>query len=126
VDLSDYKEKFGKEAIDRLCVVAGVKPEYMKHLVTYYKRPSADMAHRLISATDGQLTLAELLRPSQELKRLRANLRNPAKAHFAMGNEAMAKAAKALEAGDTAAVRRHVKQATTHADKAIAAIAATA
>lgn len=75
MDLFQYREKHGEEGIQKLASAADTQVSYLDHLVFYRKRPSADLAHRLIKASGNSLKLEMLLLSTEDMKRKRLELR---------------------------------------------------
>jgi hypothetical protein len=129
MDLFEYREQYGREAVKALaakCVdehgkQVGVK--YLEHIVNYRKRPSANLAHRLIAASGNVLTLDRLMLPAVELKKKRAEIQKlRAESALRSAREALARAERA---GTPEEVRELAREAEGLAERA-AAIATAA
>lgn len=103
MDLFEYRENFGTEGIKALATKAGTGAKYLEHLVLYRKRPSTDLAHRLIAASGGKLTLGKIMLSSVEME---------------------AKRTAASYRRDSTAAERSLKRATEAQQRAAAAHAA--
>lgn len=73
MNLNDYYIKHGTAGLERLAQESDTKLSYLKQLVyTTNKRPSIEMARRLVAASGGELTFDGLANP---VKRLPKDLR---------------------------------------------------
>jgi hypothetical protein len=69
MDLMQYWKEHGKTKAEEMCREVGTSYEYFKHICNKRKRPSVDMARKMVSFSDGALTLDELLFPIDEKKK---------------------------------------------------------
>ena len=70
MNINDYYIKHGTSGIATLATEAGTKTSYIKQLIyTAGKRPSISMAERLVKASGGELTYADLANPVKRLPR---------------------------------------------------------
>lgn len=73
MDAMGYWRTVGTEKARQMVEQAGTSWAYFVHIAHRRKRPGVDLAHRLIEASDGNLTLADLL-----FSRSRVNLHQSA------------------------------------------------
>lgn len=70
MNINDYYIKYGMAGLEKLAEKAGTKLSYLKQLVyTTNKRPSIEMAERLVKASGGKLTYRDLANPVKRLPR---------------------------------------------------------
>lgn len=65
MDAQTFKEKFGKAECEAVAAAAGTNYAYFKQLAIGARRPSVDLAKKLVTASDGRLDLLELLTAKQ-------------------------------------------------------------
>jgi hypothetical protein len=58
--LNDYWKKYGIEHCREMCAYVGTSYEYFKHMCHKRKRPSIDMAWKMVDFSKGELALEEL------------------------------------------------------------------
>lgn len=61
MDLQQYWKLYGIKRIDWLARKVGSSRSYLQQLAYGYRYPSATMAAKLVEASDGELTLFELM-----------------------------------------------------------------
>jgi hypothetical protein len=66
MNLLDYWKFFGTERARLTAERARIPWSYYRHLARRFRRPSVDLARRLIKASKGNLTLAALLFPDSQ------------------------------------------------------------
>ncbi len=68
MDAMSYWKAHGREPVIALCDKVGTTYNYWKHIANKRKRPSVDLARRMVEATGGALTLDELLPPKSAMR----------------------------------------------------------
>lgn len=68
MNLKELLKIEGREKIKELCAVCGTNYAYYKHMAAGRRRPSIDLARRMIEASNERLTLKDLI-PNQSLAR---------------------------------------------------------
>jgi hypothetical protein len=68
LDAMEYWMLHGRERVQQLCTDAGTSYDYWKHIANKRKRPSVDLAMRLVEASGGALSLLKLLPPKEALR----------------------------------------------------------
>lgn len=61
MDAMTYWKWYGKPHCERLCAQVGTTYNYWKHICNQQKRPSVDLARKLVAASNGELSLEKLL-----------------------------------------------------------------
>lgn len=56
-----YLETHGRDAAEKLAIAAGTKLSYFVQFASGHRRPSADLAHRLVEKSHGALDFQSLL-----------------------------------------------------------------
>jgi hypothetical protein len=69
MDLMTYWKTYGRKAALQICDEAPTSYEYFKHICNKRKRPSVDLARKMVQISKGVLTLDELLFPTEEKKK---------------------------------------------------------
>lgn len=65
MDAKQFLDEFGRDAATRVAESAGSNYAYFSQLAYGHRRPSVDLAERLIEASEGKLTFEGLLRGKQ-------------------------------------------------------------
>lgn len=65
----EFLQRYGKPRAEVVAKRAKTKYVYFSHLAYGHRRPSPEMAERLVKASDGELTLIELLFPPTKTRR---------------------------------------------------------
>ena len=68
----DFWKKFGYKKVNELCLAAGTTYDYWKLIAYGHKRPSVDLAYRLVDKSEGILEFKALLPPKEELSQILA------------------------------------------------------
>ena len=68
MDAMTYWKAHGREAVMQLCDKVGTTYNYWKHIANRRKRPSVDLARRLVEHSGGKLTFEKLLPPKSEMR----------------------------------------------------------
>ena len=66
MNAKQYREKFGKLGCQALAEAAGTNYDYFYQIAIGHRRPSVELAQRLVEASDGQLELIALLTQKTE------------------------------------------------------------
>lgn len=66
MDAKAYWDSVGKQAVIELCEQVGTSYGYYKQIANKRKRPSIDLARKMVAASGGQLSLDKLLFPLSE------------------------------------------------------------
>lgn len=66
----EYWKKYGRERVIELCEKSGTSYLYWQHIANGRKRPSVDLAYRLVENSDGELSFIELLPHSLSMPNL--------------------------------------------------------
>jgi hypothetical protein len=61
MDAMEYWKQAGIEATRKACREAGTTYEHFKHIAHKRRRPSVELANKLIKASNGQMTFEKLL-----------------------------------------------------------------
>lgn len=61
MNAKEYLDKFGKDRCTEICRVAGTSYAYFNQIAYGHRRPSVDLAQKLVDASDGELDLLALL-----------------------------------------------------------------
>jgi len=61
MDAATYIELYGRERAEEVCVKAGTTFEYFYKCSRGYRRPSVELAQRLVDASDYKLDFVSLL-----------------------------------------------------------------
>jgi transcriptional regulator with XRE-family HTH domain len=61
MNAKQYREKFGKLGCEALAEAAGTSYAYVYQIAIGHRRPSVELAQRLVEASNGQLDLISLL-----------------------------------------------------------------
>lgn len=61
MDAKTFKERFGKAKCEEVALAAGTNYAYFHQIATGHRRPSVELAQRLVDASRGKLTLIDLL-----------------------------------------------------------------
>ena len=64
----EYWKLNGRKKCLELCNEVGTSYDYFKHMCNKRKRPSVELARKIIQFTGGELTLDDLLFPLEEKK----------------------------------------------------------
>lgn len=125
MDMKEFRDAFGEEAVARLAAAVSSSGSYIEHIASYRKRPGTDLAHRLVTASGNKLTLDSLLISKEEMKRRHSSLRKQRAERSlaaAKGDLAAAKAAQAETRRKLAVAgkRKPVKAGAAHAADSIA------
>jgi len=77
MNLKEYQQLKGGEAMDALAEKIGTSRAYLSHCANGHRRPSVDMAHKLVEASNHELDFVSLLLVPQRKpgKRSRHNAR---------------------------------------------------
>lgn len=70
MDAMTYWRQFGIAHVHKICAAAGTTYDYWKLIAYGHKRPSVDLAHRLVEQSGGKLEFTQLLPPSTKLKKM--------------------------------------------------------
>lgn len=62
MDAQTFKEQFGKEECESIAASAGTNYAYFHQIATGVRRPSVELAERLVEASGNRLDLLSLLR----------------------------------------------------------------
>lgn len=62
----EFLDEFGSSAAERVAVAAGTNLPYFEQLACGARRPSFELAERLVAASDGKLDVLALLRAKAE------------------------------------------------------------
>lgn len=62
MDAQTFKERFGKAECEAVAAAARTNYAYFHQIATGRRRPSVDLAERLVDASDGRLDLISLLK----------------------------------------------------------------
>lgn len=68
MDAAKYLKMFGTKKAEEVAVAAKTSLPYFQQLAYKVRRPSPDLARRLVDASDGVLSFEELLVPRDQLK----------------------------------------------------------
>lgn len=70
MDAMKYWESLGKDkkVFTAFCEKVGTSYNYWKHIANRRKRPSVDLARRMVEHSNGALTLEELLPPKNAMR----------------------------------------------------------
>lgn len=68
MDAMTFWKTHGKDRVIALCADVGTTYNYWKHIAHRRKRPGVDLARRMVTATNGELTLDMLLPPRSEMR----------------------------------------------------------
>ncbi len=68
MDAMTFWRERGTEQVKQLCEATGTTYSYWKHIANRRKRPSVDLARRMVEYTEGVLTLDELLPPRSQMR----------------------------------------------------------
>lgn len=66
MDLNEYWKKHGKEKSVEMCNAVGTSYDYFKHICNKRKRPSVELARKMVEFSAGELSLDKLLFPISE------------------------------------------------------------
>ena len=69
MDLMEYWKLIGKKDAEELCKSVGTSYEYFKHICNKRKRPSVDLARKIVKQSGGEISLEKLLFPIEEKKK---------------------------------------------------------
>jgi hypothetical protein len=78
-----YWKRYGIKRVHEVCEAAGTNYDYWKLIAYGFKRPSVDLAHRLVEQSNGEMGFIDLLPPSDELKKMLASRKAQAAAKAA-------------------------------------------
>lgn len=56
-----YLDKYGKDGAEKVAIKAGTKLSYFTQIAAGIRRPSVELAKRLVKASAGELDFVELL-----------------------------------------------------------------
>lgn len=62
MDAQTFKDTFGIEESERVAIAAGSNYAYFHQIATGHRRPSVDLAEKLVDASEGRLELIALLK----------------------------------------------------------------
>jgi len=79
MDAMTYWKRYGIKRVHEVCEAAGTTYDYWKLIAYGFKRPSVDLAHRLVEQSNGEMVFADLLPPSTQLKKMLENRKAQAK-----------------------------------------------
>lgn len=68
MNAKEFLEAFGIPEATRVAETAGTNYAYFSQIAHGHRRPSVDLAERLIAASGNRLGFADLLRPSDSLQ----------------------------------------------------------
>lgn len=69
MDAKTFSKKYGSGEYARgVVAAAGTTWAYWRHIVSAQKRPSPDLARRLCEASQGEMTVDELLIPAEQVR----------------------------------------------------------
>jgi len=68
MDAMTYWKAHGRETVMQLCDKVGTTYNYWKHIANRRKRPSVDLARRMVEESGGKMTLNELLPPKSAMR----------------------------------------------------------
>jgi len=60
MDARKFLDEFGKDEAGRVAKAAGSQYVYFTQIASKHRKPSPQLARRLVEASDGRLTLSEL------------------------------------------------------------------
>jgi len=63
-----FWKKYGKTKVMEVCELSGTTYMYWQHIANGRKRPSVDLAYRLVEHSKGELTFVDLLPHSNDMK----------------------------------------------------------
>mgnify|MGYP005667932333 FL=1 len=61
MNAKEFLEKFGREEAERVATSSGTNYAYFSQLAYGHRRPSVDLAERLVAASEGRLDFTKLL-----------------------------------------------------------------
>lgn len=61
MNAKEFLEQFGREESERVAALAGTNYAYFSQLAYGHRRPSVDLAERLVTASGGRLDFTKLL-----------------------------------------------------------------
>tara|TARA_R110002072_G_scaffold113009_1_gene242420 strand:- start:3102 stop:3308 length:207 start_codon:yes stop_codon:yes gene_type:complete len=61
MNAKEFLERFGREEAERVAALSGTNYAYFSQLAYGHRRPSVDLAERLVAASDGRLDFTKLL-----------------------------------------------------------------
>lgn len=65
----EYWQKYGIDRAKEMCAYVGTSYDYFKHICNKRKRPSVDMARKMVAFSEGELNLEKLLFPLSEKRK---------------------------------------------------------
>lgn len=79
MNLKEYLEKHGPEALQTLAAACGVSAEYLNHCIYGYRRPSVELAEQLVANDPHKtLTFESVIRYKRDTERRKYIRRSPA------------------------------------------------
>ena len=69
MDLNEWWQRNGKLQAKEMCKAVGTSYEYFKHICNKRKRPSVDLARKIVKQSGGEISLEKLLFPIEEKKK---------------------------------------------------------
>jgi hypothetical protein len=69
MDLMQYWKENGKAGAEAMCQAVGTSYEYFKHICNKRKRPSVDLARKMVAFSGDKLSLNELLFPIDQKRK---------------------------------------------------------
>lgn len=81
MNAKDFLQQYGVEEADRVAAKAGTNHAYFLQLVAQTRRPSAELARRLVEASGGRLDFVCLLQTTKKPPKRRANMSIPKPNH---------------------------------------------
>ena len=74
MNAKQFLKQYGTEEADKVAAKAGTTHAYFLQLVAGTRRPSSELAQKLVEASEGRLDFACLLKSPKKLPKRRANM----------------------------------------------------